>query len=207
MEEINNLDETKLLGYFESIRSVFFLKFIFLLSFLKEKNGKTFIDGTKIPLDALNQAKKLLPDPVFYEALNKGNEELYLNFLDDMLTSLITSSWNVFEQITKDLSTENYATQKTDLKVCYENSKFQFDTREKKDLKLFYYIRNAICHYNGAYYSFKEIDHHYKDNHFNSIGHHGEKIDITLRVAWEIACDIEKHSLKAYKNGKISTSS
>lgn len=202
IEEINNLDEAKLLGYFESIKGVFLLKFIFLVSFLKEEDGRRFIDSAKLPDDAVTSIKSIFDDPVFYKALSKGNEELYINYFEDMFTVLFTSSWNIFEQITKDLAKPNYAAQADELSVCYQNNKFQFEAREKKDIELFYYIRNAIHHYNGAYYAAKEIDHRYASSDFKSSGHHGEKIVVKIPVAWQIACDLELYTMKAWNNGK-----
>jgi len=168
MENINDIDETKLLGYFESIKSVFLLKLIFIVSHLKkEEDGKLFIDASRLT-DAINSVMPLFSDDSFYKALSKGNEELYLNYHEDMLTSLITSSWNVFEQITKDLVKPDYATQTDEQSVAYQNKKFQFDAREKKDIELFYYFRNAIHHYNGAYYAAKDINHRYRGIDFIS---------------------------------------
>jgi len=202
LEDINKLDEAKLLGYFETIKSVFLLKFIFLVSVLKDEDGKRSIDASKLPLDAVNSVKLLFDDPLFYKALSWDNEELYLNYLEDMLTSLVTSSWNVFEQITKDLTKPDYATHNDDLSVCYQNNKFQFDAREKKDIELFYYLRNAIHHYNGAYYAAKDIDHRYAGVDFKSKGHHGEKIDINIQLASRIAADLRRYTMKAWKNAK-----
>lgn len=202
MEEINNLDEAKLLGYFENVKGVFLLKLIFLVSFLRDEDGHRYIDSTKLPQNALTSVKSIFDDPLFYKALCKGNKELYQNYQEDMITSLVTSSWNVFEQITKDFAKQNYATQTDELSVCYQNGKFQFDIREKKDIELFYYIRNAIHHYNGAYYAAKDIDHRFAKCHFNSRGHYGEKIEINISVAWRIACDLERYTMKAWNNGK-----
>jgi hypothetical protein len=202
VEDINNLDEAKLLGYFESIKSVFLLKLIFLVSFLKEEDGKRSIDASRLTADAVNSVRLLFDDPLFYKALGKGNEELYLNYLEDMLTSLMTSSWNVFEQITKDLAKTDYATQVEEQSVAYQNKRFQLDAREKKDVELFYYFRNAIHHYNGAYYAVKEIDHRYAGKDFKSKGHHGEKIEMDIKLAWNIACDLERYTIKAWNNAK-----
>jgi hypothetical protein len=119
-----------------------------------------------------------------------------------MYTSLFTSSWNVFEQIVKDLTKPNYATDAEELSVCYQNNRFQFDKREKKDIELFYYIRNAIHHCNGAYYATKDINHRYGGADFVSRGHHGEKINIKANVAWTITLDLQKYTIKAWNNAK-----
>ena len=117
-----------------------------------------------------------------------------------MVTSLLTSSWNVFEQITKDLTKANYATQTDELSVCYQNNKFQFNSHEKKDIELFYYIRNAIHHYNGAYNAAKDIDHRYAGMDFKSLGHYGEKMDVSIELAWKITRDLSRYTIKAWSN-------
>ena len=199
MEKTTDLDEAKLLGYFETIRSVFLTKFIFLVAALKEKDGKKYID---LPEDAIKAVSDEFDDPIFYKAIRKGNEEVYLNFFDDMYTSLFTSSWNVFEQVIKDLSKANYANDTEELSVTYQSGRFQFDKREKKDIDLFYYIRNAIYHYNGAYFAVKDVNHRYGGADFVSQGHHGEKIDIKAKVAWQMALDLQKYTIKAWSNAK-----
>lgn len=52
----------------------------------------------------------IFDDPLFLQAPAMGNEEPYLNYHGDMITSLFTSSWNVFEQITKHLTATDYST-------------------------------------------------------------------------------------------------
>jgi hypothetical protein len=63
----------------------------------------------------------IFDDPLFFQELATGNEGLYLNYHEDMITSLLTSSWNVFEQITKDLTATDHSTQPVELSVCYTN--------------------------------------------------------------------------------------
>ena len=71
----------------------------------------------------------------------------------------------------------------------------------KKDL--FYYIRNALVHYNGAYFTAKYININYKGTTFNSIGHEGEKIYIKdINQAFSIHLDIEQYAYKAWNNFK-----
>jgi hypothetical protein len=202
IESINALDEAKLLGYFESIKSVFLLRFVLLASVLKQENGKRFVDPNKLPANAIAEVKAEIDDPLFYRALMKGNEELCQNYVEDMGTSLVSTSWIVFEQITKDLTKTDYATHADELSLCYQNGRFQFEGREKKDIELFYYIRNAIQHYNGAYYAAKDIDHRYAGADFKSHGHYGEKIDLSLKLSWTIASDLERYTAKAWANAK-----
>jgi hypothetical protein len=100
----------------------------------------------------------------------------------------------------KDLIKPDYATDTEDLSVCCKNGRFLFDKCEKKDIELFYYIRNAIHHCNGAYYASKDINHRYGGAGFVSQGHHAEKIDIKVGVAWAIALDLQKYTMKAWNN-------
>lgn len=202
VESINSLDEAKILGYFESIKSVFLLKFVLIASVLEEAHGRRYVDPRKVPDDAIKAVREQIDDPLFYKALSKGNEELCLNYMDDMGTSLVSSAWIVFEQITKDLTKADYAANADELSVCYQNGKFQFGAREKKDIELFYYIRNAIQHYNGAYYAAKDIDHRYAGIDFKSHGRYGEKMDLSLKLSWRIASDLERYATKAWENAK-----
>lgn len=204
LEKITDLDETKLLGYFESIKGVFLTKFIFIAAFTKELNGvRSF---TAIPQAAIDEVKEVFDDPIFYKALEQSNAELHANFVEDMVNSLLTSSWNIFEQITKDLSSRDYSTKTDELSVCYTNGRFQFDKREKKDIELFYYIRNATHHYNGAYYAGKDVDHRYDGCDFKSSGHYGEKIEVNVRTAYRISTDLERYTIKAWQNATSTNS-
>jgi hypothetical protein len=206
VETVTSLDEAKVLGYFETIKSVFLLKLILLTSVTKTNaNGKRTIDMSRLggPIDAV---KAVVDDPIFYQALARGNDELVANFQEDIMTSLFSASWIVFEQITKDLTRADYATRADELNLCYQNGRFRFDAREKKDIELFYYMRNAIQHYNGAYYAYKDIDHRYAGVDFKSQGHHGEKLDMNIALTWRIANDLERYTLKAWSNSKTFAS-
>ena len=79
---------------------------------------------------------------------------------------------------------------------------FSSSQNTKNDLEFFYYIRNAALHYNGAYYAAKSISHRYKGKDFISADHVGEKIEASIKLAWDIATDLEKYSLKAWRNAK-----
>lgn len=200
MEKITDLDEAMLLGYFESIRGVFLTKFVFLAAFTGESKGERCF--VAIPQAAIDDVKQNFDDPIFFKALEQSNSELHANFVEDMVTSLLSASWNIFEQVTKDLASRDYSTKTDELSVCYTNGKFQFDKREKKDIELFYYIRNATHHYNGAYYAGKDIDHCYDGIDFKSLGHHGEKIQSNIRTGYRMLADIERYTIKAWQNAK-----
>lgn len=200
MENINQVNEAKLLGYFESIKSVFLLKIIFLIAFVKDDNGKRSIDVMRLPQDAIQRATSMLDYPMLYAALVKGNEEIPKNYIEDIVTAGVMSSWIVFEQIIKDLKVNDYSMNKDDQSLDYKWGKFQFDSREKMDLDLFYYIRNAIQHYNGAYYAYKDIDHRFEGCDFKSSGHYGEKIDVSILLVWRIILALERYALKAWNS-------
>ena len=200
METITSLDEIKLLGYFETIRCTFLTKLVFMIAFTNQKDGAPYFDHEKIDRSAIDSAKEIFEDPLFYKALRNGSSELHANYVEDLITSLLTSSWNVFEQITKDLTKTDYATSTDELSVCYQNGRFQFSSREKKDIELFYYMRNAIYHYNGAYYASKDVDHRYRGEDFVSLGHHGEKMILSIGLVHQIALDIERYAMKAWTN-------
>ncbi|MDV6345831.1 hypothetical protein [Nitrosomonas sp. Is37] len=158
MESIKNTDEADLLGYFETIKSVFLLKLLFLVSVTKENDQKRYLELPTKFTDAIPELEEQFDEPLFFTALKLGSEELILNYLEDIVSSALSSSWNVFEQIIKTLTYGNYSEEMQQMSVNFESGKFQFTRREKKDLELFYYLRNATSHYNGAYYSYRSID-------------------------------------------------
>jgi hypothetical protein len=196
IEKVTCLDELKALEYFETIRSVFFTKMLILAN---------HTDGQKLLIDVNDDVKDVFIDyddfTQFLKALKRGNNELLLNFQDDIVTSLLIGSWIIFELIIKDLTKKDYTLIKDDISVDYRKNVFGLSNREKKDLDLFYYIRNAIVHYNGAYFSYREIDHVYCGNRYKSIGQEGSKIFIpSTSIAFKMHLDIEKYTYKAWDN-------
>jgi hypothetical protein len=201
-ESILNLDEVKILGYFESIRCVFLTKILLLFSHVNSKGQSSIIDPNTFPSSVLQEVKDIFDDPLFYKSFANKNTELYLNLQDEIVTSMLISAWSVFEQITKDLSCPNYVQSPSQLTANYENGIFQFSKQEKNDLELFYYIRNATLHYNGAYYGSKSINHRYRSKDFDSAANIGNKIEANISLAWHIALDLEKYAIKAWANVK-----
>ena len=180
IEKITSLDDLKALGYFETIRSVFFTKLLLMTN---------HTDGQKL---IINVERK---------ALKKGNNELMLNFQEDIITTLFISSWIIFELIIKDLTKNDYALTTDDISADYKKNVYGLSVIEKKNLDLFYYIRNAIVHYNGAYYSCREIDYTYEGFKYFSKGHEGTKIFIpNTEVAFKMHLDIEDYAYKAWDN-------
>ncbi len=126
---------------------------------------------------------------------------MFLNFQEDITTTLLISSWIVFELIIKDLTKKDYALTTDDISTDYKKNIFGLSEREKKNLDLFYYIRNAIVHYNGAYYAYREIDHTYEGFRYFSKGQEGTKIFIpNNQVAFKMHLDIEDYTYKAWDN-------
>lgn len=202
MESVKNTDEANLLGYFETIKSVFLLKLLFLVSVTKEKDQKQYLELPDELTKAIPELEAQFDEPLFFKALALGNEELVLNYLEDIITSATSSAWNVFEQIIKTLTYGEYTEETQQMSVNYESGKFQFTKREKKDIELFYYLRNAMAHYNGAYYSYRSINHSYKGWSFKSEGNIGNKIIISPKAVYEIIRDLESYSMKAWNNAK-----
>ncbi|HDL02158.1 MAG TPA: hypothetical protein ENH23_08005, partial [candidate division Zixibacteria bacterium] len=99
MESINNQSEATLLGYFETVRSTFLAKKILLESNIKEEGGEIKIEYSLLSNEVIEKTENNFSEEIFYKALKKENQELYLNVLEDLLTALLSSSWNVFEMI------------------------------------------------------------------------------------------------------------
>ncbi|WP_426788014.1 hypothetical protein [Xanthomonas campestris] len=202
IESVTDLDEVKILGYFESLRGVFATKLTVLIALTGERDGERLLEIGRLPADAISAAEAMFPDDLTFKSLRARNPDMHANLVEDLVTSHVTASWNVFELIVKDLLRTDYVLQAGDMSANYQNSRFQFTAREKKDLELFYYIRNAIHHYNGAYYASKLIDHRYKDVDYVSAGHEGEKIFCSIAIAHAIGCDLERFALKAWTSAQ-----
>ena len=198
-ETINDLNEAKLLGYFETIKGVFVTKLVFLLHFMNEEGN---LVTANLNAAKVEEVKAEFAFDLVYNAIQNGNKELVENYIEDIVTTAVVSSWNVFEQLIKDLPTPNYALGTGDIAADYSRNMFALSQDEKRNLALFYYIRNAIDHYNGAYFAYSNIDRTYRGQHFLSAGHHGEKILVSLKMAWNIVGDIEQYAMKAWGNWK-----
>jgi hypothetical protein len=194
-ETVDNIDEAKLLGYFETVKGTFITKWAFLLHFLDEQGR---LAGSRLIPKILDDLGSQFPPAGTIVALRQGNSELLANYMDDIVTSSIIGAWSVFEQLTKDLSNPNYAHNADAASVNYQRNDFGLSASAKNDLDVIYYVRNAILHYNGAYYAYRDIDRHYRGRHFRSVGHYGEKITIEPRVAWDIVGDIERYAMEAW---------
>ena len=197
-EVITSLDEAKIIGYFETVKSNFYLQTMFEALAFNEK-GQFII---KCPEDIYKIMKINFSEfERFVKYLYHGNGAIRDNFHDLILTDLIINSWIIFEMIIKDLANKDYSLINSDQSVNYNSNSLGFSDNEKKDIDLFYYIRNAFSHYNGAYYAYKNIDHVYNGVHFISKGNEGKKIHIPdLKFAYKIHIDIEKLIIKGWGN-------
>ncbi|MBI5216265.1 MAG: hypothetical protein HY960_10980 [Ignavibacteriae bacterium] len=200
-ETVDNLDEAKILGYFEVIRGTFLTKILQFLMIHGEKDSHPIIARSKIPNDVIAQVKhEFGNEKLFFQALELENEELYHNLMEDILTSILVGSWITFEQIAKDIPNPNYSHNADDQSLDYKRGDFGFSKTEKDNLDLFYYIRNSIQHHNGAYFASREVNAKYNEQVFQSIGHIGEKMIISLQTAYKICLDLERLSCKAWSN-------
>jgi len=198
-ESIDDLTDVMILGYYESIKGVFITKWVLLWNMTDAAHEHFVPAEFDAPVTAAVQA--LYPFNAAYNALaNPANEHLVANMVDDIITTAIISSWCVFEQLIKHLAVPNYAHDAGQLNASYQRAIFGLTHQEKGNLDLFYYIRNAIVHYNGAYFAATAIHHSYNGQNFASVGHEGEKIDVSEGTAWRMIQDIETYSIKAYQN-------
>ncbi|MBP6013149.1 MAG: hypothetical protein KBA31_13060 [Alphaproteobacteria bacterium] len=196
-ESIHNLDEAKVLGYFESMRSVFLVKMATaaLLSDKTKPNNQIF---RQLLASAGEEIGVWAEDPLTPIALKRGNEEVHLNLFEDAVSGLMLSAWSIFEQVIKDLAHPNYAGDLEKYSVEFERRMFGFTHAEKDDIAFFYYLRNCIAHYNGAYNAYKSIDHTYLGHQFKSVGHEGNQIDIDPKLLPSICRDLERYTLRAW---------
>jgi hypothetical protein len=199
IEKITDLDEAMIIGYFETIRSNFFTKLILL----------TLHDGGKalkinLPKELSTEMTKTFVGFSQYERFLTGRSPaIKQNLIDELMTSLVLSSWICFEQIVKDITRKDYSLHSNDISLDFHNRLLGFSTQVKKDLDLFYYIRNSMVHYNGAYYAYKTIDHTYGGTKFSSKGHEGEKMDMPdMMIAFNIHNDIQKYSFEGWTNAQ-----
>jgi len=202
-ESTQNLDAAMVLGYFETVKSAFLLKVLLLLTATRATEDGNRFDSNVFSVDALEIAKSDFPDDIFYKALNKGNEELVLSLQEDILASSFNSSWIVFEKVIKDIINPNYTVDSEAQTMNYCNNRLGFSTQEKRNIELFYYIRNALAHHNGAYFSSKSIDHTYNGTRFKSDGNEGNKIIMSIDTVFKVISDTEKYTSDAFNRSGL----
>jgi hypothetical protein len=199
VENIDALDEIKILGYFETIRSVFLAKLAMLVA-LKDPDPNVRNLFQALIVRSAEAVTEELGDLPALQALRNQNPEIVLNLHEDTITAILLSSWAVFEQIIKDIPNPNYSRIPSSINADFRRRKFGFTNKEKDTIAVFYHIRNAIMRYNGAYHAYKMVDHTYHGTHFKSAGHIGEKIIVSVDVAYQTCKDLETYSMKAWTN-------
>lgn len=194
MEHVTDLNEAKILGYFESVQGTFLTKLIVLIGCTRLYGAEKRLNTGALDAKAVKEVEACFPDATFYKALALGNVELLDNLAEDLVTSGVLAGWAVFEQVMKDATQHDYVLEPQKLHVDLDANRLGLSQEARRDLKLFYYIRNAIAHYNGAYFSAKSIDHVYRGVEFKSAGNEGLKIETSIQVTWEMLQDLERHA-------------
>src|SRR4051794_40577153 len=149
-EKITGQDEVTTLGYFETLKSTFLVKVLLLWSHLDP--GLTYLVPESFHTNHIQAIEEAFPGDKSFSSLRARSDTLVPNLRDDIGTSPLIGGWMVFELIIKDRTNKDYALSPTELAADFRHNMFGFSDREKKDLELFYYIRNALVHYNGGYY-------------------------------------------------------
>jgi hypothetical protein len=192
-ENILSLTSEMVLGYFESLKSCFYVKLGMILWFdagsvEKHRDLSTVASAVAAELE----------DELATKVLSSIQPEVVANLKEDAVTGLILSGWAVFEQVIKDLTVPDYANQSTMLQADFNNGILGFSQSERDEIALFYHLRNAIAHYNGAYHAYRTVDITYRGKHFTSNGHFGEKIELTPKLSIHIIEDLQRYAMKAW---------
>jgi hypothetical protein len=195
VEKVTNLTSDMVLGYFETMKSCFYVK----LGVIAWFEGGDVAKHRELSSIAA-EAASAFNDELAVKVLASIRPEVVENLKEDAITALLMSGWAVFEQVIKDLTVPDYATQPHLLQADFHNGILGFTQTERAEIALFYHIRNAIAHYNGAYHAYRTVDVAYGGRHFKSDGHFGEKIDVSIRLAVQIVDDLEKYALKAWSH-------
>lgn len=192
-EKVTGLTSDKILGYFETIRSVAYVK-LATISWLEEGDVAKHRDLSK----RASEIAKTVGDELATKILRTITTEVVDNLKEEIVTTALVSAWNVFELVIKDLTAPNYVLQPNKLNADFYNNLLGFSVAEKDEIALFYHIRNAVLHYNGAYHAYKTVDVTYHGKHFKSEGHFGEKIDASFDLAMHIVKDLEAYAMQAW---------
>ncbi|AZS19187.1 hypothetical protein [Caulobacter sp. FWC26] len=193
IEKVTDLTSDKLLGYFESMRSCFYVK-LGMLTWLEGGN----LEKHRALSDAASSVALELGDKTAARTMATIQDKVVENLKEDAVTALLVAGWSVFELVIKDLTAPDYATQSTMLSLDFHNGILGFTLAEREEITLFYHLRNAVVHYNGAYHAYRVVDATYDGQHFKSVGHFGEKIEMTLGLVVKIVNDLEKYAMKAW---------
>jgi len=94
-ERIDNLDEAMVIGYFESIKSVFLLKSALLWGLESDELQDEFYG---LVLRSADEVAKDFGEPLWLKALQKRNWQVRENLKEDIMTGTLLSAWAVFER-------------------------------------------------------------------------------------------------------------
>lgn len=194
-ESINGLTSDKVLGYFETMKSCFYVKMGMMLWF-EGGDIEKHRDLSSVSAAMAHEFN----DELAVNILSSITPEVVDNLKEDAVTALLVSGWSVFEQVIKDLTAPDYATQATMLQADFHNGILGFTQNERDEIALFYHIRNAIVHYNGAYHAYRKVDITYNGQHFRSDGNYGQKIVVSPNLAMQICNDIQNYAMQAWSH-------
>jgi hypothetical protein len=201
IETIRDLDEAKILGYFETLRSAFIVKCAWLGGTSgQDASGQNVLRAAAFPDDLLCKLEPVFADPPTYASIRGETPELFMNLREDIINSAVLGAWFVFEAVVKVLRNTDFVSATTKTDINYTDNRFAFVAREKKDLEFFYYLRNAIAHANGAFTAVKAVNHWYDGQHFVSGGKEGQKVILNTTTAFKIINDLQKLTMKAWTN-------
>lgn len=194
-ESINNLTSDMVLGYFKSLKSTFYVKMsvISMFEYGDVKQHSLLSERSSILAKEFN-------DVAASQDLASIRPEVVENLKEDAVTSLLSSSWAIFEQVIKDIVSPDYATRPIVLNADYRRKSLGFTNADKDTIDLFYHIRNALLHYNGAYNAVRQVNVTYQGSLFASANRLGEKIIVSPSLAMNITCDLEKYAMSAWSH-------
>lgn len=201
IETIGDLDEAKVLGYFETLRAAFIVKCLWLGGTSRRNaSGQDVLSSAAFPEDLLDEMESIFADPPTYVAIRGETPEIFLNLREDIINGAVLGAWFVFEMVVKILRNAGFVSATTKTDINYTDNRFGFDAREKKDLDFFYYIRNSIAHANGAFMAVKAVNHWYDGEQFDSGGREGQKMILKTTTAFRIINDLQNLTMKAWTN-------
>jgi hypothetical protein len=201
-ETVTDIDEAKVLGYFETVKSTFLLKLLLLRSHVDA--NMEVLDFRSFKKEHIDELRAVYSDPTLYRSLAARSGALVPNLLEDVATAALIGGWIIFELVIKDLTQKDYSLVPAELTADFNQNAFGLSSREKKDLELFYYIRNSLVHHNGAFYAKNSpISHTFGGLSVESAGKEGQKISLTLPFIWQLLLRLEELTLKAWTSSHL----
>lgn len=197
--DITNENDVK--GYYRHVRGVFLTKFLLALKMSVETDNPPAFESRKFSEEIFTEFQKQFPNEgEFLEGFRQNNPKIFLMFQIEHSDSAFLMSWIVFEYCTKYVRKPDYFLSDEGTDMNYKSGQFGFNEEEKKDLDLFYYIRNSIFHYNGKYFAYQSIDHSFEGKRFISIGNEGNQILSSVKMTYQMINKMEEYACKAIRN-------